>query len=52
MSNDCVSMMAEITGKASATVISKVGTGWDNLQIFTFILLFSSLPIRSTACGM
>lgn len=45
-------MMPEITGKASATVISRVGTGWDNFQIFTFILLFSSLSIRNTACGM
>lgn len=45
-------MKPEIIGKASATVISKAGTSWDNLQIFSFTLLFSSLPIRSTACGM
>lgn len=45
-------MKPEIVGKASATVISEAETSWDNLQIFSFILLFSSPPIRSTACGM
>lgn len=42
-------MIPEIIEEASATIISKVGTGWDNLQILAFILLFYTLSVKCTA---